>query len=243
MKVSIILPTYNESGNIVQLIRAIKRHVPPSWEREIIVADDNSPDGTYKLVQETFAMDSEVKALLRTADRGLARSIQAGINAATGDQIVVMDTDFTHDPSEIPKLLHVAEIFDLVSGSRFCAGGSMQDTQHYLASLAYNWFMRVVLRTQVQDNLGGYFTIKVEKLRALPLKQILFGYGDYFFRLLHFAQKQGLTVVEIPACYHARQAGRSKSNLVKMLFGYTGAMLRLKWGQNRAAEASLREPD
>ena len=100
-----------------------------------------------------------------------------------------MDTDFTHDPAEIPKLLHVGEVYDIVSGSRFCAGGSMQDTQHYLSSLAYNWMIRLVLRTQIQDNLGGYFTMRREKLRQLPLDLIFCGYGDYFFRLLHCARK------------------------------------------------------
>jgi dolichol-phosphate mannosyltransferase len=240
MKVSIVLPTFNESGNIINLIHAIKLHVPERWKREIIVADDNSPDGTAKLVEDTFPGDPEVKVIVRTSDRGLARSIRTGVEAATGDQIVVMDTDFTHDPGEIPKLLHVAEVFDIVSGSRFCAGGSMQDTQHYLASLFYNWFMRIVLRTQVQDNLGGYFTIKTEKLRCLPAGEIFFGYGDYFFRLLHFAQQQGMTVVEIPACYRARRAGRSKSNFIKMLWGYTGAMLRLRMSRRLASETSLR---
>jgi dolichol-phosphate mannosyltransferase len=104
----------------------------------------------------------------------------------------------------------------------------MQDTRHYLASLAYNWLMRIILRTQVQDNLGGYFTIDANKLKSLPLDRIFFGYGDYFFRLLHYAQKRGFSVVEIPAIYEVRHAGTSKSNFLKMLITYTGAMVRLK---------------
>jgi dolichol-phosphate mannosyltransferase len=228
VKVSVILPTYNEAGNIAALVRAIKAHTPSTWQREILVVDDNSPDRTYEIVCEAFAGDPEVKAVLRTADRGLAKSIRAGIDMSTGDRIVVMDTDFTHDPVEIPRLLHVGQIYDLVSGSRFCAGGRMQDTRHYLASLAYNWLMRIILRTQVQDNLGGYFTIDANKLRLLPLDRIFFGYGDYFFRLLHYAQKRGFSVVEIPARYEVRHAGISKSNFLKMLITYTGAMVRLR---------------
>lgn len=228
MKVSVILPTYNESGNIVALVRAIKAYMPLANAHEIVVVDDNSPDRTYDLVRETFADDPDVKPLLRTEDRGLARSIRAGITVATGDQIVVMDTDFTHDPAEIPKLLHVGQVYDVVSGSRFCAGGSMQDTSHYLASLFFNWFMRIVLRTQVQDNLGGYFTIGAEKLRSLPLDLIFVGYGDYFFRLIYCAEKRGLTIVEVPARYQVRKAGYSKSNFLKMLFSYTWAILKLK---------------
>lgn len=240
MKVSFILPTYNEAGNIVALVRAIKANTPATWQREVLVVDDNSPDRTYEIVREAFAGDPEVKAVLRTADRGLAKSIRAGIDLSSGDQIVVMDTDFTHDPAEIPKLLHVGQIYDIVSGSRFCAGGRMQDTRHYVASLAYNWVMRIILRTQVQDNLGGYFTIGASKLKLLPLDLIFFGYGDYFFRLLHYAQKRGFSVVEIPARYEVRHAGRSKSNFVTMLFTYTGAMLQLRI-QSRRESARPRD--
>lgn len=228
MKVSVILPTYNESGNIVELIGAIRHNVPQRWQKEIIVVDDNSPDGTYRLVCEQFPNDPEIKPILRTSDRGLAKSIRAGVEVATGDQVIVMDTDFTHDPTEIQRLLHVGELYDIVSGSRFCAGGSMQDVSHYLASLMYNWFMRIVLRTQVQDNLGGYFTMRMHKLRSLPLDLIFHGYGDYFFRMLHYAEKQGMSVVEIPARYQGRTQGRSKSNFFKMFFNYTGAVIRLK---------------
>lgn len=228
MKVSVILPTYNESGNITRLIRSIKDCLSTDWEREILVVDDNSPDGTFQVVRESFVGDAEVHAHLRTEDRGLGNSIRAGIDLATGDRIVVMDTDFTHDPAEIPKLLHVGQIYDLVSGSRFCAGGSMQDTQHYLASLAFNWFMRIVLRTQVQDNLGGYFTMDTRRLKSLPLDRIFYGYGDYFFRLLFYAERSGMTIVEVPARYMARSAGDSKSNFMKLLFTYTGAMVRLR---------------
>jgi dolichol-phosphate mannosyltransferase len=139
-----------------------------------------------------------------------------------------MDTDFTHDPAEIPRLLHVARVYDLVSGSRFCPGGNMQDVGHYMASMLYNWALRVILRTQVQDNLGGYFTMRRDRLLQLPLAQIFVGYGDYFFRLLHHAQRRGMSVVEIPAVYRARTRGSSKSHFGRLLISYTLAALRLK---------------
>jgi dolichol-phosphate mannosyltransferase len=140
-----------------------------------------------------------------------------------------MDTDFTHNPKEIPRLLHVAELYDIVSGSRFCPGGLMQSTNHYLCSLTFNWFVRIILRTQIQDNTGGYFTMRRAKLLALPLNRIFFGYGDYYFRLLHYAQQQGCSIVEIPAQYISRTKGQSKSNFIRMLFKYTTAMLHMKW--------------
>jgi dolichol-phosphate mannosyltransferase len=228
IKVTVILPTYNESGNIIDLVNKIIEHIPDVYDYEILVVDDNSPDGTYSLVCDKFSYNPKVVPILRTIDRGLAKSIREGIEKAKGDQIIVMDTDFTHDPAEIPRLLLVGKVYDMVSGSRFCPGGNMQDTSHYLASMLFNLFLRLVLRTQVQDNLGGYFIMSRQNLMHLPLDRIFYGYGEYFFRLIHYAQRLGMSIVEIPAIYHARTKGKSKSNFVKMLYIYTIAMLRLK---------------
>ncbi len=228
MKVSVILPTYNEVANIVPLVRRTAEVIPPEWEREIIVVDDNSPDGTFRAVQEAFAGDPTVVPILRTTDHGLGKSIRAGIERATGDQLLVMDTDFTHDPAEIPKMLHVSKVYDIVSGSRFCPGGDMGSFSHYARSLIYNWFVRIILHTQIQDNLGGYFTISRECMNLLPFDDIFFGYGDYYFRLLHYAQRAGMSIVEIPAFYNTRQKGSSKSRFWKLLIDYTIALLALR---------------
>lgn len=228
MRVSVILPTYNEAANIAALIAQIIERISPEWDYEIIVVDDSSPDGTYRVVEDAFGENEKVRAILRTSDRGLAKSIRAGIEASTGDQLVVMDTDFTHDPGEIPKMLHVSKVYDIVSGSRFCPGGDMGSYRHYVCSLIYNWFVRIVLNTQIQDNLGGFFTISRPCLAALPFDKIFFGYGDYYFRLLHYAQKAGLSIVEIPAYYNTRTKGASKSRFWKLLFDYTVALLKLK---------------
>lgn len=225
---SVILPTYNESGNIVNLVRKIKAAVPAGMGCEILVVDDNSPDGTFELARSTFEADPDVRPILRTTDRGFAKSIRHGIEAASHDRIVVMDSDLTHDAIEIPRLLHVGQIYDIVSGSRFCAGGRMSDTKHYLSSLVYNWLLRLLLRTQVQDNLGGYFTASRERILQLPLDDIFFGYGEYYFRLLHFAQRDGMSIVEIPSHYLLRGAGTSKSNWGRMIWSYTKAALQLK---------------
>jgi dolichol-phosphate mannosyltransferase len=227
MKVSVVLPTYNEAGNIVELIAAIKKNIPPNWTREILVVDDNSQDGTLDVVREAYADDSEVKAILRTNQRGLAASIRTGIDAATGDFLLVMDTDFTHRPEEIPAMLHVVQITDLVNGSRFCPGGNMADTAHYMASFIYNLLVRLVIRTQIQDNLGGFWVARSRLIRRLPLDQIFFGYGDYYFRLLHFAQHAGMKIIELPSQYCERTAGASKSNFCKLLFQYSAMVLKL----------------
>lgn len=232
MKVSVILPTYNESSNIVELVKAIIPSIPPDWDYEIIVVDDNSPDKTFVIIEEAFRDNPRIIPILRTKDRGFAKSIRAGIEGATGDQILVMDSDFTHDPKQISKMLHVSKVCDIVIGSRFCAGGNMQDVFHYFTSLIYNLFLRLTLGTQVQDNLGGYFTITREKLRLLPYDHIFYGFGDYFFRFIHYAQRKRMHIIEIPIIYSIRRKGVKKSHAAMMLISYTIEMIKLRLRNN-----------
>jgi dolichol-phosphate mannosyltransferase len=238
VKVSVILPTYNEVGNIVPLVAAVRTQVRPPWECEIIVVDDNSSDGTYGAAKAAYGNDPGVKIILRTSDRGLAKALRAGIEAATGDYLLTMDTDFTHRPEEIPLMLHVGEKVDLVSGSRFCAGGGMYSKKHYLASFLFNLGVRLVLRTQVQDNLCGFCLARADLIRSLPLDDIFFGSGDSYYRLLHFAQRRGAKIVEIPVYYAAREAGQSKSNYVKMFFQFGFRLIVFALKRPRKAQAA-----
>ncbi len=234
VKISVILPTYNESGNIVRLISAVLENIPKRYDGEIIQVDDNSPDQTHQKVKDTFKNDPRVVPILRTSDKGLAKSILDGIKNSSGDLIVIMDTDFSHNPEVISTMIHIAKIFDVVVGSRFCEGGDMDSKRHYLASLVFNWCIRLILRTQIQDNLSGFFLIRRERLMKLPLNTIFQGYGEYFFRLLHFAQKAGCTIIEVPVIYKKRPWGESKSNFLKMVFSYTKALFKIKFSANKA---------
>lgn len=226
--VSIILPTLNESKNIILLIEEIKKNISKEWDFEIIVVDDDSLDGTIKIVQKKYSAEKNIICIERKENHGLAASIYDGILNSKGNKTLVMDTDFTHDPKEIPNLLHICQFYDIVSGSRFAPGGNMSSKRHYFASWIYNIFLRLAIRTQVQDNLGGYFVADRKKLMGLPHQKIFFGYGDYYFRLLHFAQINSMSIVEIPAFYSARVEGESKSSFFRMLFSYTKAILKFK---------------
>jgi len=221
MKVSVVLPTYNEAGNIVPLVEEILSVMPTGVQPEVIVVDDESPDNTYKIAREKFELAGQVKVFKRTDDRGLAKSIRYGIEHATGDYVIVMDTDFTHDPAEIPRMIQVGGIYDIVSGSRFCAGGRMEGTAHYIASFVYNLILRIIIRTEVKDNLGGFFLIKRKKLKVLPFEKIFFGYGDYFFRMIYYAEKEYYSIIEIPTFYSNRRKGKSKSNFIKLFLSYS----------------------
>ncbi len=227
-RLSIILPTYNEAGNIIDLIRLIRLQLPSEWTHEFWVIDDNSPDGTYAAVLNAFREDQSVNVLLKTHERGLAAAIGTGIQKAVGEFVLVMDTDFTHRPEEIPRMLQIIQACDLVSGSRFCSGGRMTNTGHYIASFLFNVILRIILRTQIQDNLGGYWVARRTTILMLDFDIIFKGYGDYFFKLLKLLHLSKACIVEIPAFYAARQKGNSKSNFFNLLGKYTFSALAFK---------------
>lgn len=231
LKLSVILPTYNERDNIIELIDAIEaRLAPEGWSYELIVIDDDSPDKTAEVVQARAAGDPAIKLHVRTAERGLSSAIFYGIRQARGNVIVVMDTDFNHDPEMLPQMVKFLEYYDIVIGSRFTMGGGMEDTWRYRASYLFNVMVRFVLRTQVQDNLSGFFAMRRERLMAMELERIFAGYGEYFMRLLFLAWRQGYKLLEVPVFYHNRRHGQSKSQFVNMFVTYTVAMIKLRLG-------------
>jgi len=224
-KLSIILPTYNERDNIVVLVAELLRIGGDAVE--VMVVDDDSPDGTAGVVRQQFQDDRRVRLIVRTSDRGLAKSIRAGIEAASGDAVLVMDTDFNHDPSMLPLMRDLLGHFDIVVGSRFVVGGGMEDVFRYYASWAYNIGLRTVLGTRIQDNLSGFFGMRIERLRELDADAIFHGYGDYFFRLLHQATARGMAMIEVPVFYRLRPAGESKTRYLKIFSDYSLALLRV----------------
>jgi dolichol-phosphate mannosyltransferase len=225
--VTVVIPTYNEAGNIVPLIEQIIQHVGEKYKLEVIVVDDSSPDGTARIALDRFGADDRIKVVQRTEDKGLGSAVGHGMSLATSDVVVGLDADLTHNPSQIPDMVHVCERFDLVSGSRFAAGGSMQDKAHYFSSFVFNLWVRILLGTQIQDNLAGFFVVRRSVLNKLPQEKIFFGYGDYFIRLLYFAQRSGASVVELPTHYTLRTSGSSKSNYLKMVWTYSSAAVKV----------------
>ncbi len=231
MEISIILPTYNEKDNIVRLVETIKK-LKLEQTFEILIIDDNSPDGTYQFSKDNLYNEKNVKIVLRKNIRGLAFSIKEGIEKSTGEHIIVMDTDFTHDPILIKKMISLSSKYEIISGSRYVSGGYMENQLHGKLSYYYNIMLKFILKTKVNDNLGGYFLIKRDLLNKLEFDKIFYGYGDYFFRLLHFSKNKNAKIIEIPAVYKQRIYGKSKSNFTAMLFKYFYAAVKLRFGKN-----------
>lgn len=240
--VSIILPTFNERDNIVDLIEAIQVELAETgWNYEVLVMDDSSPDGTADVVRDAFAISTgesagviagggSVRLHVRDHDKGLANSIRDGLERAAGKTLVVMDTDFNHDPAMIPQMVDFLRYYDLVIGSRFVMRGGMEDTMRYYASFIYNFFIRLLFHTQIQDNLSGFFAIRQQRLFELESKfnKIFYGYGDYFIRLLILAWRSDWRILEVPVFYILRRHGDSKTGFWDVFREYTTAVVKLR---------------
>ena len=228
-KTSIILPTYKERDNIVELVQTIHQHLEPDGFRyEIIIVDDNSPDGTADVVRAAFGDDPRVHLHVRTKERGLATALRYGAEHSDGEVLVFMDTDFNHDPAMIPQLVKFLEYYDVVIGSRFVMRGGMEDRVRYVFSFIYNLGLRFLFGTRVWDNLSGFFAIYRDKLMELDLDQIFYGYGDYFIRLLMVGWRRGWRMLEIPVFYRLRMHGHSKTQFLSIFTQYTAAILKLR---------------
>ncbi len=228
-KLSVILPTYNERENIPELIDALHATLQP-WqlEYELVVVDDNSPDGTAEVVRAQYGDDPHVALYVRMEGRGLATAIRYGIEHATGDTVVCMDTDFNHDPAMIPQMVKFLEFYDIVIGSRFVMRGGMEDRFRQFSSGIYNWGIRLLFRTPVHENLSGFFAMSRDKILSMPLEDIFYGYGDYFIRLIMVSWQRGYNMLEVPVFYRLRLHGHSKTQFVSTLIQYSRALLSLR---------------
>ncbi len=221
---SVVLPTYNESGNIERLIQAVRDAAQAASDLEIVVVDDDSPDGTAEAAARA---GSDVRVIVRKGSRGLASAVRRGIEEAKGEVVVVMDTDFNHQPEMIPQMVDFLRFYDLVTGSRFTVGGGMEEYGRYRLSFLFNFFCRMLLGTKLQDHLSGFFAARRTTILELDLDDIFEGYGDYFIRLLVESLARGSTVLEVPVYYPARSHGESKTKFLRTLGQYASAVVKL----------------
>ncbi len=229
--VSIVIPTFNERESISLLIKEIQR-VLDSYDYEVVVVDDNSPDGTYREMIKKFKNDKRIRPILRKNERGLGTAILHGIKKSKYSIIVGMDADSNHPPEIIPQVLRELSNSDLVVASRFIRGGGMEEKKRLFLTLIFNRFLKHILGFPTMDNMSGFYAIKREKLLKLPLEEIYRGYGDYHLRLVHYSKKNKLKILEVPVFYKKRKYGKSKSNLPKMFFVYLAEALRLRLLRN-----------
>lgn len=210
--ISVILATYNERHTILTLIEKLFKECPKGEEMEIVVVDDDSPDGTYGLVKNLG--NPKIKAIHRTRTRGLASAFNRGIIESRGDYIAWMDADMCMPPSMIPKMYAkiVNEGYDAAIGSRYAEGGKDdRSPMRVKSSLMINWLARFVLGYGIKDYDSGFIMIRRSVLDAVTI--IPTGYGEYFMEFVYNICQRGLKVCEIGYYFRDRveSEGTSKS--------------------------------
>lgn len=234
MKVSIVLATFKEKDNIVKLIKSILENCEKEKINcEIIVVDDNSPDGTADAVRKSYSKNKNVKLIVRTNEKGLGTAVGRGVKESTGDVLVFMDSDFSHDPADIPKMAKLTKDYEIVNGSRHMKGGYIKTTWfRKLATFLLRIYMSTILQLNITDYTNGYIVIKKSVLNKLDIDKIFYGYGDYYFRLFFYSvKKTGARIKEVPVHYKFREAGESKTNFIKHGWQYATAALKLRFGR------------
>ncbi|MBK8469417.1 MAG: polyprenol monophosphomannose synthase [Candidatus Phosphoribacter sp.] len=225
-RVVVLIPTYNERDNVPLIVPRVRAAVPSA---DILVLDDNSPDGTGDVADALAASDAQVHVLHRPGKQGLGAAYKAGFAWALErgyDAAVEMDADGSHQPEQLPTLLRAAERADLVIGARWVKGGSVVNWPLHRKALSVgaNLYTKVMLGLPVNDATGGYRVYRASALRSMDLDAVSSaGYGFQVDMTVALV-RAGLTAVEVPIEFVEREIGESKmsGNIVTEAFVNVG---------------------
>jgi dolichol-phosphate mannosyltransferase len=224
---SIVLPTYNESQNITRMLDSIAEALPVDAHAEIIVVDDNSPDGTGDIASRHKVSNKKlsIQVIKRPCKLGLSSAILAGVQSAAGQIVVVMDGDFSHPPHTIPKMVEELKDskYDIVVASRYIKGGSVigWPFKRRLMSKGATKIAQVGLGIQVNDPMSGFFAFKRGIIEGIKFDAI-----GYKMLLEILVKAKGARIKEVPYTFTNRRAGASKLDSSVMI-DYFRAVWRL----------------
>ncbi len=233
MQIAVIIPTYNEKENIAPLIQQI---LALNLNLQIIVVDDNSPDGTGQLVANLAQVDERINVIRRPSKLGLGTAYIAGFKQALTDEthlILTMDADFSHHPDYIPDLVALAKTYDITIGSRYIPGGGVENWEWYrkLLSWGANHFARVMLNLQAHDCTAGFRCYNREVLLHIDLDHIFSNGYSFLLEMAYECQHLGYRFGEIPIIFTNRLQGQSKISH-KEIYKAMYTIFRLRWQGN-----------
>jgi dolichol-phosphate mannosyltransferase len=242
MRTVVVLPTYNERDNVRSLLGAVRDTVPAA---DVLVIDDNSPDGTAELVEATAADLGQIKLVVRPRKRGLGTAYREGFTVALDesyDVIVSMDVDWSHDPSVLPALIALIEGgADVAIGSRYVPGGATVDwpLHRRLLSRWGNRYTSFVLRLGINDCTSGYRAYRATALRAIePATTTAEGYA-FLTELVRRHERRGHKMAETPIVFADRRYGTSKMSTRIIV---ESMLLVTRWGVTDLATGLRRRP-
>jgi dolichol-phosphate mannosyltransferase len=211
-RIVVIIPTYNERETLPVIVARVRSSVP---EADILVADDNSPDGTGQIADGLASGDDHVHVMHRLGKEGLGAAYLAGFAWALQegyDVVVEMDADGSHQPEQLPRLLDALRSADLVLGSRWIAGGGTENwpKSRQLLSRGGSLYTRLMLGVPIHDVTGGFRAFRADTLRRLDLHEVASQGYCFQVDLAWRASQRGMRVREVPITFVERTAGTSK---------------------------------
>ena len=212
LRTLVALATYNEIENLPALIDEILRVLP---DANVLVVDDNSPDGTGRWCDERATQEPRLQCIHRSGKQGLGSATIAAARYAMDhdyDLFVTLDADWSHDPTHLPDLIRATEHSDVAIGSRYCPGGKIVGwpwPRRFLSRWV-NRLSHLLLRLPVRDASGAFRAYRVAKLRDFGLDNIQASGYAYLEEILWHLHRAGATFAEVPITFHERRAGRSK---------------------------------
>jgi len=215
--ISIVLPTYNERENILNLIEHIESVIKRnSLKAELVVVDDNSPDGTADAVKKVNKKFGNIRVLIRKQKLGIGSAHMFGYKKSRGDIVIAMDTDLSHDPESIPAMLKkMDEGYDVVVGSRHIKGSyyekkKFETKKKYLISKFGNVLITLISRVPIHDFTNGYRAIRKKVIDGIETESTS---NSFLMEFLIKAYRKGFKITEIPVSFIDRRLGKSKTRV------------------------------
>jgi dolichol-phosphate mannosyltransferase len=213
-KICVVVPTYNEAQNLPELIAQTERALQ-GLDFEVMIVDDNSPDGTARIAEKLDRIYGNVKINVREKKSGLGSALIAGLKVGLSNEdveyLVTLDADFSHDPNEIPRLLRAAKLADLVQGSRYIQNGTVVNWgfKRRLVSFVANFICRFLLRTSIRDCTGNFRVYSRKCAETIVNSTASRGF-EWVVEAMVVANKSGYKVKEIPITFMDRKQGKTK---------------------------------
>jgi len=223
MKTFVMIPTYNEKENITKLIKDILNL--KIKDLEIVVVDDNSPDGTWKIVEDISKKDKRVHLLLRKTDKGRGYAGREGYKYCLehgADYIIEMDADYSHNPYYIPRLLEKIKEVDLVIGSRRIRGGKEEGRGlvRRLITIFANLYIRIMLGLKVKDCNSGFRCFRRKVLESINVDKLTSKGPAIVQEALFKTKLKDFKIAEVPIVFKNRELGKSKLGFKQLAAGY-----------------------
>lgn len=228
---SVVIPTYNESMNIEKLVQRINSvFTENNIDGEILVVDDNSPDGTGDVVRGLMAKYPSLRLLSRKKKEGLGVAHLAGYLEAHGDIIVSLDADLSHDPKEIPVMLdRIKDGYDVVIGSRYVKGGKVEEKPIFnvIASKVAGILAKIGYGVNIDDFTNGYRMFRREVYESI--KMCDYSNGNVFLaEFIYYAHKNGFKITEIPTTFVERSEGETKTNVAREAKALVRSIIKMR---------------